>query len=230
MKNPTIQCKNVTKYFGQGRTRFDVLKKVSFSVYERELVLLMGPSGSGKSTLLSIIGGILHQDSGECLVLDTSINDLPHEQKTSFRGEHVGFLFQSFNLIPTISNIENASLPLLLNGSTQENAFKKAEHELEQMGLKEQMFRKPTVLSGGEQQRVAIVRSYIHRPKIILCDEPTSYLDLERGTKVMKLLQDIKNSNNCTVIVVTHDPRILHFADRILNIEDGVLKEKESFD
>ncbi len=230
MKNPTIQCKNVTKYFGQGRTRFDVLKKVSFSVYERELVLLMGPSGSGKSTLLSIIGGILHQDSGECLVLDTSINDLPHEQKTSFRGEHVGFLFQSFNLIPTISNIENASLPLLLNGLAQENAFKKAEHELEQMGLKEQMFRKPTVLSGGEQQRVAIVRSYIHRPKIILCDEPTSYLDLERGTKVMKLLQDIKNSNNCTVIVVTHDPRILHFADRILNIEDGVLKEKESFD
>ncbi len=230
MKNPTIQCKNVTKYFGQGRTRFDVLKKVSFSVYERELVLLMGPSGSGKSTLLSIIGGILHQDSGECLVLDTSINDLPHEQKTSFRGEHVGFLFQSFNLIPTISNIENASLPLLLNGLAQENAFKKAEHELEQMGLKEQMFRKPTVLSGGEQQRVAIVRSYIHRPKIILCDEPTSYLDLERGTKVMKLLQEIKNQNHCTVIVVTHDPRILHFADRILNIEDGVLKEKEFFD
>lgn len=228
MKQPTILCENITKYFGEGRAKIEVLKQVSFKTYERELILLMGPSGSGKSTLLSIIGGILSQDSGTCLVLDKSINSMQHDKKTAFRGKNVGFLFQGFNLIPTISNIENASLPLLLNGVDRDDAFEKAKEQLEKMGLKEQLDRKPSVLSGGEQQRVAIVRSYIHHPKIILCDEPTSYLDLERGTKVMELLQSIKDAHHCTIIVVTHDPRILPFADRILNIEDGVLREKTS--
>jgi putative ABC transport system ATP-binding protein len=226
MKAATIVCKDITKYFGQDRARIEVLKHVSFTAYEHQLILLMGPSGSGKSTLLSIIGGILSQDSGQCLVLDAPINTMMHKEKTVFRGKNVGFLFQSFNLIPTLSNIENAALPLILNGIPSKEAFEQAKVELEKMGLKDRMFRKPSTLSGGEQQRVAIVRSYIHKPKIILCDEPTSYLDAERGAKVMKLLQQIKNEHNCTIIVVTHDPRILDFADRLLKIDDGVLQEK----
>lgn len=221
MSTITIACKDINKSFIQGDKKIEVLKGVDFVAHENELIFLMGPSGSGKSTLLSIIGGFLSQDSGECLILGKPMNQMAHKEKTDFRGKNIGFLLQSFNLIPTLSNIENVSLPLFLNGVERNAAFAQAEVMLDKMDLKPQIDTRPSNLSGGEQQRVAIARACIHKPKIILCDEPTSSLDLERGKKIMLLLQEIKKEMHCTIIVVTHDPRILPFADRIVKIEDG---------
>jgi len=225
MKKITIDCKNIKKSFTNGHRTIEVLHDINLVAYEKELIMLMGPSGSGKTTLISIIGGILQQDSGQCLVLDKPLNDLPDDEKTRFRGTNVGFLFQHFILVPTLNSIENASIPLLVFNVDRKTAFEKAAKLLDQMGLEEGKDKMPSQLSGGEQQRVAIARAFIHNPKIILCDEPTSYLDLARGTKIMEILQTMKEQNNCTIIVVTHDPRILSFADRIIRIEDGYIKE-----
>jgi putative ABC transport system ATP-binding protein len=228
MKQITIECKNIIKKFGKGATEIATLRGISLTAYESELIMLMGPSGSGKTTLISIIGGILQQDSGECLILGRPINQLPEQERTVFRGKNIGFIFQNFNLIPTLNAIENAAIPLLLNGYARAQAFEIASQLLQSLGLEDQRYRIPSELSGGEQQRVAIARACINKPKIILCDEPTSFLDLERGKKTMQILQDIKAENNCTLIVVTHDPRILEFADRILEIEDGMIKESKN--
>lgn len=217
----TIQCSNIKKSFQNGEKKIEVLHDVSLTAHEKEMIMLMGPSGSGKTTLLSIMGGILTQDSGECLILSEPINQMPLGKKTQFRGNHIGFLFQHFILVPTITALENAAIPLLCNGTDRASAFAKAESLLVSFGLEDELYKKPDQLSGGEQQRVAIARAMVHDPDIILCDEPTSFLDLDRGKKIMEILQTIKEKNNCTIIVVTHDPRILEFADRIVRIEDG---------
>lgn len=227
MSKITIECKKITKSFGQGDIRVETLKGIDLVAHEREMIMLMGPSGSGKTTLISIIGGILQQDSGECLILGTAINSLQGEEKTKFRGRSIGFMFQYFSLVPTLTAIENVSIPLMLNGYDRQEIMDRSSALLQKMGLEAHRYRVPSELSGGEQQRVAIARACIHRPPIILCDEPTSFLDHERGEKIMGLLQEIKNENNCTIIVVTHDPRILHHADRILVIEDGMIKESD---
>ena len=228
MSEITIECKNVTKTFGKGAAEVKVLRGINLTAHENEFIMLMGPSGSGKTTLISVIGGLLNQNSGECVVLGKPINQLPEEEKCKFRGKNIGFLFQYFNLVPTLNAIENAAIPLILNGHNRKQAFEKAAKLLTLIGLEEQLYSTPTNMSGGQQQRVAIARACIHKPKIILCDEPTSFLDHERGQKTMELLQQIKTENKCTLIVVTHDPRILGFADRILEIDDGVLKPEKS--
>jgi putative ABC transport system ATP-binding protein len=224
MKNVTIECKNISKTFSS-QANVQALKSITFNAFESEMILLMGPSGSGKTTLISIIGGLLNQDSGECLVLNTAINSLPEEEKTAFRGKNIGFMFQNFNLVPTLTARENVAISLLVKGVDTATAYQEADALLLQFGLDEQRYRAVRMLSGGEQQRVAIARACIHKPKIILCDEPTSFLDRERGKSIMQLLQKIKAENNCTLVVVTHDPRILEFADRILEIEDGMIKK-----
>jgi putative ABC transport system ATP-binding protein len=228
MSQITIVCKNISRSYGKGEKIVQALRSIDLVAYENELIMLMGPSGSGKTTLISIIGGILKPTSGECLVLDKPINNLPEKEKTKFRGNTIGFLFQAFNLVPTLTAIENAAIPLLLNGWDRKKAMEESSRVLLSVGLDKQRFNIPSDLSGGEQQRVAIVRSCIHKPRIILCDEPTSFLDHQRGKQIMELLQAIKNENHCTLIVVTHDPRILNFADRILEIEDGFLKEQSN--
>lgn len=225
MKKVTIACNNIKKSFTNGGETIEVLHDVNLTAYENEMIMLMGPSGSGKTTLISIIGGILDATSGTCLVLDHEINKMPEEERTLFRGNNIGFLFQHFILVPTLNAIENTAIPLLCMGSAREPAFQKASKLLSSMDLDEQQKKKPNQLSGGEQQRVAIARGFIHDPKILLCDEPTSFLDLERGKKIMAILQAFKEKNQCTIIVVTHDPRILPFADRIIRIEDGRIKE-----
>jgi len=228
MSEITIECKKVTKTFGQGTSEVSVLRGVDLVAHENELIMLMGPSGSGKTTLISIIGGLLNQNSGDCTVLGKSINQLPEEEKTKFRGKNIGFLFQYFNLVPTLTAVENAAIPLILNGVNRNQAMEEAAKLLTLVGLEEQLYSTPNNISGGQQQRVAIARACIHKPKIILCDEPTSFLDHERGKKTLELLQQIKTENKCTLIVVTHDPRILEYADRILEIDDGVIKPEKS--
>ncbi len=226
MKKITIDCKNVSKTFST-HGYVQALKSITFSAHENEMILLMGPSGSGKTTLIQIIGGLLTQDTGQCLVLDTPINSLPEEQKTIFRGNNIGFIFQYFNLVPTLTARENVAICLLVKGVERASAYEQADNLLLQFDLNEQRYRPVRMLSGGEQQRVAIARACIHKPKIILCDEPTSFLDRERGKAIMEIFQRIKTENNCTFIVVTHDPRILDFADKIIEIEDGVIKKTE---
>lgn len=226
MKKITIDCKNVSKTFST-HGYVQALKSITFAAHENEMILLMGPSGSGKTTLIQIIGGLLTQDTGECLVLDTPINSLPEEQKTIFRGNNIGFIFQYFNLVPTLTARENVAICLLVKGVERASAYEQADNLLLQFDLNEQRYRPVRMLSGGEQQRVAIARACIHKPKIILCDEPTSFLDRERGKAIMEIFQRIKTENNCTLIVVTHDPRILEFADNIIEIEDGVIKSTE---
>lgn len=226
MSQVAIVCNNISRSFRQGEKTIVALRNVDFTAYQNEMIMLMGPSGSGKTTLISIIGGLLQQTSGECFIFDKPINNLPEREKIIFRGQTFGFLFQYFNLVPTLNALENAAIPLLLNGYDRAKAMEESSRLLLSIGLDIQRYSIPNNLSGGEQQRVSLARACIHKPKIILCDEPTSFLDHERGKQIMELLQKIKNENNCTLIVVTHDPRILGFADRILEIEDGILKEQ----
>lgn len=223
----TVICKNISKYFGEGEQRVWPLRDINLTAHENEMIMLMGPSGSGKTTLLSIIGGIAEQSSGECQVLGKDINSLPEAEKTLFRGLNIGFLFQHFNLVPTLTAMENVALALMITGTEREQAFKEAEQFLIHFGLDKQRYRIPDRLSGGEQQRVALARACIHKPRVLLCDEPTSFLDRVRGQQIMQLLTSIKNDYKTTILVVSHDPRILAFADRILEIEDGVLVHKD---
>ncbi len=224
MSTPTIVCKSISKVFGSGPHEVTPLKDVSFTAHEGELVLLMGPSGSGKTTLISIIGGLLNQTTGSCNVLGQDINQLPEQQKTVFRGQNIGFMFQSFNLVPTLNAIENVAISLLVAEVKRKDALEQAAHFLANLDLDQQRYETPQNLSGGEQQRIALARACLHKPKIILCDEPTSFLDHARGIQVMQLLQNYKKSSGATLIIVSHDPRIIPFADRILELDDGMLK------
>lgn len=216
-----VKCTNIRKYFGVGDARVEALRGVDLEIKAGEIRLLMGPSGSGKTTLISIIAGILTQDEGECLIEKTNLNQLTNDTKTQYRGKQIGFVFQTFNLLPTLTIEENVAIPLLLNHEEKEKALKKASTQLIELGLQDKIGSYPVQLSGGQQQRVAIARAVIHRPKLIVCDEPTSYLDAENGIKIMTLLHDLIKVTHSTLIVVTHDTRIIHFADKIDHLEDG---------
>ncbi len=216
-----IICKNIYKTYGEGSTRVEALRGVNLEVEVGELRLLMGPSGSGKTTLISVIAGILTPDSGECLIGDVDLNHLFDKEKTRFRGSHIGFVFQAFNLIPMLTVEENVSIPLLLNNVPREEALERSKAMLVELGLGDKIGVLPTELSGGQQQRVAIARALVHEPQFIVCDEPTSFLDHHTGLKIMELLRETVHKRNVTLIVVTHDPRIVPFADRIDNLEDG---------
>jgi putative ABC transport system ATP-binding protein len=216
-----VVCKNVTKVFGEGSTRVDALRGVDLEIPQGQFLIMMGPSGSGKTTLISIIAGILMQTEGQSLVCNLDLNHMPDQEKTLYRGKHIGFVFQAFNLIPMLTCEENVAIPLLLEGVERKTAQEQARKLLTNFGIGEKADISPTDLSGGQQQRVAIARALIHNPDLIVCDEPTSFLDHESGMKVMELLRSIVTDQKKTLIVVSHDPRITKFADRIVKLEDG---------
>lgn len=218
---PAVICREIKKSFGEGGTRVEALRGVNLEVKEGELLMLMGPSGSGKTTLISVIAGILTPSEGECLVAGLNLHKMRDLDRTHYRGIHIGFVFQTFNLIPTLTCCENVAVPLLLNGATLKQAMDSAKQLLERVGIPEKSNYYPTQLSGGQQQRIAIARSMIHNPNLIVCDEPTSYLDHETGIKVMELLRALVTEHGKTLIVVSHDPRITPFADRVVRLEDG---------
>lgn len=220
---PCITCQDIWKTYGQGSSRCVALRGVNLSINRGELRLLMGPSGSGKTTLISIIAGMLTQDSGQCLVNGVDLNHLPDADKAHYRGRQIGFVFQAFNLIPSLTNEENISIPLLIQGYPRKEALEKSCTLLDELGLKEKIGGLPTALSGGEQQRVAIARALVHDPEMIVCDEPTSFLDHHTGLKMMEILKKMVETRHVTLIVVTHDPRIVQFADKIDYLEDGAL-------
>lgn len=223
MNNQTVLCKDIYKTYGTGSNKVEALKGVSLTINRGELRLLMGPSGSGKTTLISIIAAILSQDSGTCLINNVDVHAMKDEDKTHFRGKHIGFVFQIFNLIPFLTNEDNISIPLLIQGTPIKEAQEKAKALLNDFDLGDKIGKYPTELSGGQQQRIAIARALIHEPEIIVCDEPTSFLDHISGNKIMHILRDLAKKKNLTLIVVTHDPRIVEFADKIDYLEDGVI-------
>ena len=220
----SVRCANVTKTFGTGRTAVHALRGVNLEVRMGELMMLVGPSGSGKTTLISILAGVLARDSGDCSVLDRDYSQMSMDESTSFRGRNIGFVFQAWNLIPTLSAVENVAVPLMILGISRRTAVKQAAEMLRKVGFDDRMMQSgPLDLSGGQQQRVAIARSLVHNPRLIVCDEPTSALDSETGRKVMELMRQLAIGQDRALIVVTHDARIFDFADRIAQMDDGVI-------
>lgn len=216
-----IRCRAVTKVYGTGSTQVHALRGIDLDVRTGELMMLVGPSGSGKTTLISVIAGILDQNDGECRVFDQDFKHMPQRAKTAYRGRHIGFVFQAFNLIPPLTAAENVAVPLLINGVPRQEAIRRAKDVLASVGLGDRMHSLPAELSGGQQQRVAIARAMVHGPKLIVCDEPTSALDHETGHHVMELLRTVALGNDRSLVIVTHDARIFEFADRIAKMDDG---------
>jgi putative ABC transport system ATP-binding protein len=198
-----------------------VLKGVDLDVASGEVLLLVGPSGSGKTTLLSVIAGILESDEGDVQVLGESMQELSASAKTDFRRDHLGFIFQQYNLLPTLTAVENAAVPLFIQGVPKAEAKARAEEVLRTMGMGERLTALPTKLSGGEQQRVAIARALVAEPQLLLCDEPTASLDGETGHRIVEQLCAVGKHPDRAVIIVTHDSRIFEFGDRIVHMEDG---------
>jgi len=225
---PALRLRGITKTFGKGRTSVHALRGIDMDVAPNKLVMLVGPSGCGKTTLVSIISGVLDSDTGSAELFGVNWSTLTSAQKTKRRGELVGFVFQQFNLIPTLSAVENVAVPLLVRGVGYGDAVDRAAAALTQVGLGDRIRARPSDLSGGMQQRVAIARALVGGPRLLVCDEPTANLDGHTGQHVMDLIQAASRApegqaGRC-VIVVTHDARIFHYADHIEEMEDGRLR------
>jgi putative ABC transport system ATP-binding protein len=223
-----ISCQSVTKSYRSKSTITPALRGINLSINPGELFMLVGPSGCGKTTLISVIAGILTHDEGMCRIFGEDIKGMSDQQRTAFRGKNIGFVFQSYNLIPVLTTAENVSVPLLLNGAPRAQALQRAEQELIKVGLKDKLTALPTELSGGQQQRVAIARALVHDPRIIVCDEPTSALDHTTGGQIMELFKLEAMAGNRTLVIVTHDSRIFHYADRIGVMDDGCVTQVAS--
>jgi len=219
-----VRCQGLTKEFGTGDNKVMALSGVDLDVNYGEMTLLVGPSGCGKTTLISIIAGLLNPTTGQIEVLDNDLTRIGNGKKTRFRGEYVGFVFQQYNLLPSLNAAENAAIPLLISGMDRRKAVKKAVECLELVGLHNRAHSLPSQLSGGQQQRVAIARSLVINPKLLVCDEPTAALDAKSGQTVMQLLRQVAVQTDRAVIVVTHDNRVFSYGDRIVEMEDGYVK------
>jgi putative ABC transport system ATP-binding protein len=226
------RLRNVNKSFGDGGSRLQVLKEINLDVRCGDITMLVGPSGCGKTTLISIIAGTLKVDSGsgEVSIFDQDLLKMSVAATTKFRSTNIGFIFQAFNLIPTLSCVENVSVPLLIQGKSTRDAEKKAREVLDLVGMGERMKHRPSQLSGGQQQRVAIARALVHDPRLIICDEPTAALDAKNGTLVMDLFANVARSPDRAVLIVTHDNRIFAHADRIAAMDDGCILEVHDMD
>ena len=226
MRN-AVNVRSVSKWFGAGESRVNALRKLDLEIRIGELTMLMGPSGCGKTTLVSVIAGLLDASEGELEVLGERPAGMPVNQQILFRRRNVGFVFQQFNLLPALTAAENAAVPLFIAGRRQRDAVAEAEAMLAELGMANRSHALPGELSGGQQQRVAIARALIHDPRLVVCDEPTSALDAESGHSVMSLLTRIAVRADRAVIVVTHDNRVVEFADSIARMEDGHIVEVE---
>jgi putative ABC transport system ATP-binding protein len=225
---PAIRCSGITKNYGLGDTQVQALRGIDLDVNPGELLMLVGPSGCGKTTLISIIAGILDQSSGDCHLFGQNLRDLSQEERTRYRGQNIGFVFQAFNLIPTLTVTENVSIPLLILGQDPDKAMAQAGRCLEEVGLGDKLNVFPSQISGGQQQRVAVARALVHDPKLIVCDEPTSALDHRTGQKVMEVLKALAMDGKRSLVIVTHDARIFEFADRIAHMDDGRIQSVET--
>ncbi len=216
-----VSCRGVTKEFGANGTKTLALRGVDLDVYDGQLSLLVGPSGCGKTTLISIVAGLLNPTVGQVAVLGTDLAKLSGRRLVEFRAKNIGFVFQQYNLLPALSAVENAAVPLIINGWSRTKAIPQARAMLATVGLSNRADNFPSQLSGGEQQRVAIARALINEPRLLVCDEPTSALDAGSGHTIMELIKQVAVQPGRAVIVVTHDSRVYEFGDRIVEMSDG---------
>ncbi|MFY9642598.1 MAG: ABC transporter ATP-binding protein [Rhodomicrobium sp.] len=226
---PILEARHIVKELGEGNSKVLAVKDVSLTLHPGEFTLLMGPSGSGKTTLLSILGCILSPTSGSVTIAGESAGGRTAEQLAQLRRRHLGFIFQSYNLFPTLSALDNVKIALDVCGFSAADAQKRAEEALHAVGLDHRLRSYPGTLSGGEKQRVAIARAIASSPSIVLADEPTAALDTENGHAIMELLAKLAKDQNRTILAVTHDPRTIPYADRVIEIEDGrIIGQKKS--
>lgn len=224
---PLIQTENLTKVYGKGDTAVIALDHVNVSVSAGEFVAVMGPSGCGKSTLLHLLGGLDRPSEGRVLIDGASLTDLDDTALTELRRRKIGFVFQFYNLIPVLNAVENAALPLTLDGINPAQAKSKATNWLQQVGLANRLDNRPDQLSGGQQQRVAIARALVTEPVLVLADEPTGNLDTRASSEIAELLRQVSREWGRAVFMVTHDPQIATYASRIVFLRDGkVVNEK----
>jgi len=220
-----VELKNLNKSYDEGSKQRQVLRDLALEVSEGQMLVLLGRSGSGKSTLLNLLSGIDRPDAGQVLIYGTDIAALSEKERTLFRRNQIGFVFQSFNLISTLTAFENVMLPLRLKGSVDSKSEALAMHFLSEVGLEDRKNSYPDRLSGGEQQRVAIARALAHKPSFILADEPTGNLDYKTGASILSMLADLVRKNNRTMIIATHDREMGQIADRVLELREGQLHE-----
>jgi len=225
-KDGIIVAIGLKKTYDSGKVKVDALKGLEFKVKEGEMVAVMGPSGCGKTTLLNCISGLDDISAGDVMIRGRSLSKMSDRERTRYRAEKIGFIFQAYNLLPVLTAAENVEMPLLLGGMKPKDARLKAIEALKAVGLEEWKDHKPAELSGGQQQRVTIARSLVNRPEIVFGDEPTGNLDSESSKDIMQLLRKLNKENRQTFIIVTHDYNIGKMADRIVMMKDGLV-EKE---
>jgi putative ABC transport system ATP-binding protein len=224
---PAIRCRGLSKTFGSGDTRVQALRGIDLEIMPGAITLLVGPSGCGKTTLISVIAGLLDPSEGSLHVLGKDLIALDRHALVDFRGRNLGFVFQQYNLLPAMNAAENACLPLLVAGVPRRAAVAAAREALARVGLADRAHAFPSQLSGGQQQRVAIARALVHKPRLLVCDEPTAALDAHAGQTVMELFSEVAVEPDRAVIIVTHDNRILHYGQRIIHMSDGRIDRVE---
>jgi len=222
-----VVCRRIEKWFGAGEARVHALRGVDLEIRMGELAMLVGPSGCGKTTLLSVIAGLLDSNGGDLEVLGETPARMGKQERILFRRRNLGFVFQQYNLLPSLTAAENVAVPLLAAGVNRNEAAGEATRLLAQLGMEERASSLPAQLSGGQQQRVALARALVHKPRLIVCDEPTAALDAKTGHTVMELLSKVAVSPDRAVIVVTHDSRVFEFADTIAHMDDGRIETVE---
>ncbi len=219
--NTVISIQNLVKRFPVGGDFFTALKNVNLNLHKGEFTGLIGPSGSGKTTLLNIIGGLDSASGGTVRVLDQSLDNTTHNERAKLRRKHMGFIFQSYNLLPVYTVFENVELPLILNKIDRVDRIKKVNQAIEWVGLTNKRDSKPNMLSGGECQRTAIARALVHEPVLVMADEPTANLDAENSHNIMRILTKLNNELDTSFVFATHDEKIMGYLKRIIHLEDG---------
>ena len=225
--NAVITINNLVKRFPVGGDFFTALKDIDLTINKGEFTGLIGPSGSGKTTLLNIIGGLDSPTEGQVSVLGQALNDTSHGERARLRRKHMGFIFQSYNLLPVYTVFENVELPLILNKIDPQERNKKVAQAIEWVGLSDKRDSRPAMLSGGECQRTAIARAIVHQPALVLADEPTANLDAENSHHIMKILVRLNKELSTSFIFATHDEKIMAYLRRIIHLDDGEITEDE---
>lgn len=222
-----IELRDVHKVFRMGSEDVTALKGIDLEIHQGEICCIVGTSGSGKSTLLNMIAGLEKPSKGQIIINNTHIEKLNETQVTSFRQKYIGFIFQSYNLLPTMTALDNVAMPLLFAGVSKTKRHKKAREMLEAVGLGERIHHRPSEMSGGQQQRVCIARAFVNSPEIVFADEPTGNLDTATTDEVMKLMTHLSKSNNRTLVIVTHDIETSVYAERMIHMRDGSISHIE---
>lgn len=225
-KKPVISVRNLAKTYQMGATLVKALRPIDLDIYSNEFVALMGPSGSGKSTLMNLLGCLDTPSEGEYLLGGDRVSEMDDNDLATIRNRRIGFVFQTFNLLPRLSALENVALPLVYAGMSKEKRLEKARKVLELVGLGDRVEHKPNEMSGGQRQRVAVARALVNDPTIILADEPTGNLDSKTSAEIMEMLENLHRAGN-TIILVTHEPDIAEHAHRVIRLRDGMIESDQ---